>query len=387
MQTAIRNTSLLALLIALVHLGAESLDAQDGSSVLSLLEAKGSLSIGGQVEGTLSSSDYRSPTDQYMEGWTIEGEPGQSVTIDLVSDDFDAFLYVVGPGLGETLWDDDGGGACHARVSFTFLESGEFRVVASSNGSRATGVYVLSVSSEPGPIAGYECGGINPEHLAALPVGDRELPGGERVMDSRYAEAWALEGRAGESVTITLESTAFDAYLFVIGPGLGEVLSDDDSAGELNSMITVKFAEDGMYTVVATSVVDMATGTYTIRVTQPLDLNELPTGERVAEIGGTMDGYLTATDPVIGEGRHGQAWSLSGSAGQTIIVDLISTEFDAYLMLVGPGIDEPIVDDDGGDDLNSRLSVALPEDGEYRVIVTSASGGETGRFTLRVGIR
>ncbi|HMC18920.1 MAG TPA: hypothetical protein VKH16_06825, partial [Gemmatimonadales bacterium] len=32
--------------------------------------------------------------------------------------------------------------------------------------------------------------------------------------ESTYAQQWRLRGRAGETVTIDLASTAFDAYLF-----------------------------------------------------------------------------------------------------------------------------------------------------------------------------
>jgi hypothetical protein len=110
----------------------------------------------------------------------------------------------------------------------------------------------------------------------------------------------------------------------------------------------------------------------------------METGDRVIEVGGAMQGILTATDPIIGEGRHGQAWSLKGQGGQLYTVDLASSEFDCYIMLVGPGIEGPIEDDDSGGDLDSRLSFSLPEDGSYRVIVTSAGPGETGAFEMRV---
>ena len=104
-----------------------------GTSVLTLLNTDGrQLEIGDEVRGALSASDFITSGDSYVEAWALEGRPGQEVSIDLVSDDFDSYLYVVGPGLSETLTDDDGGGACHARVNFTILDRGVFHVVASS---------------------------------------------------------------------------------------------------------------------------------------------------------------------------------------------------------------------------------------------------------------
>jgi hypothetical protein len=393
-----RVTSLLTVITCsacLVPFAAGHLAAQSGASVFSLLEPEGTLSMGEEVDGALSSSDYRSPGDSYLEAWAIQGTAGQQVTIDLISDDFDAFLFVAGPGLEETLYDDDGGGACHARLTFRFLENGTFHVIATSNGPRETGVYALRVSNQPGPRARYECGGVNPDILLALPTDDRVLRLGDvalgtleweggRMIDGRLAEAWALEGVAGQSVAIRLESDAFDALLLVAGPGIAGAESDDDGAGDLNSLLTLVVPEDGTYTVVATSVGEGSTGPYTIGVEEPLDLNTLPTNERTVEVGGTMSGELTSADPRIGEGRFAQAWSLQGSAGQRYRIELSSSEFDCYLMLVGPGIAEPLVDDDSAGDLDARLVYTLPEDGTYRVIVTSAGAEETGAFTLRV---
>ena len=106
--------------------------AQSGS-ILTLLSTEGrSLSVGQEVTGALSSSDPRAPDDALLEVWSLEGRAGQRVTIDLYSSDFDAYLYLVGPGFDETLRDDDGAGGCDARLATTFLENGTFSVVASS---------------------------------------------------------------------------------------------------------------------------------------------------------------------------------------------------------------------------------------------------------------
>ena len=217
------------------------LSAQSGS-VLNLLSTEGrSLSVEQEVTGALSSSDPRAPDDAPLEAWLLEGRAGQSVTIDLRSSDFDPYLYVVGPGFDETLRDDDGAGGCDARLAVTFLETGAFTVVASSP-SGETGPYTLSVSTNPQPAAPYSCGRVNPATLLELPLEGRVLEMGSAssgsfdgteptIQDGRPASAWALEGSAGESVTVSLTSDSFDAYLHVFGPGMIEALSDDDGGG------------------------------------------------------------------------------------------------------------------------------------------------------------
>jgi serine protease Do len=251
--------------------------SSSGGSIFFLLPSNGRLEVGSEVRGGLSAADYRGPNDAHLDAWELEGRVGDAVTVDLIASDLDGYLYVVGPGFGETLSDDDGGAGCNARLSFTFLESGTFRVVASSTAGSRTGVYTIRVSAQPEPIDEYGCGEQNPAALRELPTGDRRVTVGESVTGTlsnadpmmpgsdRRVQAWALDGMAGQTVTITLTSAAFDSYLYVVGPGIG-VQSDDDSAGELNAQLTVTFPESGAYRIIATSVSSGASGAYTLDV-------------------------------------------------------------------------------------------------------------------------
>jgi hypothetical protein len=103
----------------------------------------------------------------------------------------------------------------------------------------------------------------------------------------------------------------------------------------------------------------------------------------LVELGQSMAGQLRSDDPVLLDGRRGQLWEFSGVAGERIVIDLTADDFDAYLYFTGPGIAEPLSDDDGGDGLNSRIETALPQTGSYRIITSSLSDG-SGVFTLSV---
>ena len=365
-----------------------------GTSVLTLLSTEGrELEIGDEVGGALSASDFVTANENYVEAWALEGEPGQEVWIDLVSDDFDSYLYVVGPGFGETLTDDDSGGACHARINFTFLDRGVFRVVASSTSGRQSGTYRLRVSRDPRPAAEMSCGGVDGSALVALPTDGRELTWGEQAWgrlsgieatlgDGKPVQVWTLEALAGERATIRLESDDFDAYLFVYGPGMGEAMTDDDSGGDLNSELTVRFPETGTYRIGAGALSLGSTGSYSLSVVDPIDMNELATDGRILRRGSPPMGRLTGADPVV-DGQPVQAWAFEARAGGFVTIDLMSDDFDSYLYVVGPGLPEPLTDDDGGEGLNSRLDVSFPHDGVYRVVASSL-GGTLGTFTLRV---
>jgi serine protease Do len=253
---------------------------RSGGSVLWLPPAAGKLAPGADARGSLSSADYKAPNDAYFDAWELEGQVGGSLTLDLKSDDFDSFLYVVGPGLEETLSDDDGGGGCHARITLTFLEAGTFRVIATSAGAKERGVYTLRASATPEPVVEGECGGPDPAALRDLPTADRRLRVGDRVTgalastdrelpDGTHAQAWALEGKAGETVNVLLESDDFDSYLYLTGPGIASPMKDDDSGGELHARITVTFPETGTYVAVVNTATKGATGVFRLSARRP----------------------------------------------------------------------------------------------------------------------
>jgi hypothetical protein len=349
--------------------------------------------LGGDFSGALSTADYVSPEDYLLEAWELEGRAGESVTIDLLSDAFDARLYVAGPGFAQTLSDDDSGGGCNARLTVTFLENASFRVVASSFGGE-TGTYTLRVSDQPEPAPAYGCGEVNPEVLAALPKEGRALTLGSRevgilgaesrvVQDGRPGEAWVLAGSAGQRLSVILESEDFDSYLYLTGPGLAEVLTDDDGAGSLDSQIDVTLPVDGEYTVVASALSSGSFGAYMIRVDEAADPNDLPLDGTVA-LGQSADGLLSASGPAVIDGKPGQVYAFEATSGQRVRIDLQSDEFDTYLYLVGPGLSEPLFDDDGGNERNSQLTVTFPETGTYRIIASSFGSSSSGGFTVSV---
>ena len=212
-----------------------------------------------------------------------------------------------------------------------------------------------------------------------------------------YLDVWELQGKAGESVTIDLKSADFDAVLYVVGAGLAETLDDDDGGGRCDARVEIRFLEDGVYRVVATTGAARTTGVYTIRAsanppappeitcggTDPAAFAALPVAGQLT-VGGSVGGALGAGDPRLEGDKYADAWELTGEAGQTVTIRLESDAYDAYLVVVGPGLASPLTDDDSAGELNSELTVTFPESGVYRVIATSAGTGSTGAYRLTV---
>ncbi|HLL75209.1 MAG TPA: DUF4214 domain-containing protein [Pyrinomonadaceae bacterium] len=117
--------------------------------------------------------------------------------------------------------------------------------------------------------------------------------------------------------------------------------------------------------------------------------------------GGTISGTLGTGDcrhPI--DNSFYDAYTFTATAGQLVLVELASSDFDTYLYLLRPGettlsyrsIQHDDIDSDDPDvlgdpvDLNSRLFGVLPGSGNstYTILANSARPGETGAYTLRV---
>ncbi len=386
-----------------------------GQEFRSLPVADRRLELGREHAGVLAASDFPMPDGTFAQGWALQAA-GQTVTVDLISQEFDAFLMLVGPGITNPLTDDDGAGGCNARITHTLADTGSYVVVVNSVSAGAVGAFTLRVTKTPDPPSEEMCSGIatsEPEgpaldtatvlllpRVGTVALGDSvngvftdedpELPDGRRV------QIWGLEGRAGTSVTIDLISLDVDAYLTVLPPRTQAALIDDDGAGYCDARLTLDLETDGTYLILAGSLGDDHRGAYAIRVTDapPPAADEacrtahtpasvlaaLPESGRLV-IGRPLAEALESDDPTLPSGAHVRAYALDATFADELTIDLVSDEFDAFLHLTGPGLRIPLTDDDGGGQCHARITVTFPETGTYRVVVSSFVAA-TGTFTL-----
>lgn len=276
-----------AIAILLWAAGARETVAQDDASrsILQLLPLQAeTLEVGSELRGALTETDFRTTNGMPVQAFTLAGGAGDPITIDLISEDFDAYLYLVGPGHDEPLSDDDSGGACHARLTLFLPENGPYRLVVGS--WRGPGSYTLRVDSRahppaPGDCSGDESGGefFDAEMLASLtriaPAGALEPDSvrsgtlsdeDESLADGSRADAWTLAGEAGQTLVVELISEDFDALLIGVPPARDRYEMDDDSGGNCNSRLYVTFEGNGPYLIFANSLGEYGRGAYTLRV-------------------------------------------------------------------------------------------------------------------------
>jgi hypothetical protein len=99
----------------------------------------------------------------------------------------------------------------------------------------------------------------------------------------------------------------------------------------------------------------------------------------------TYQGELDVEDEEVG-GAFVELYEVEARAGQRIIVDLRSDEFDTLLRLTGPGGVEEESDDYGYDTGHSHIERLVENDGTYSVQVTSFEPASEGSFVLQIAV-
>ncbi|MGQ9887359.1 MAG: PPC domain-containing protein [Aggregatilineales bacterium] len=315
-----------------------------GAALPALAQAATPISIGDTVEGSLTAAQ---PQARY----TFTGEAGQLVTITLVSNAFDAYLTLEDANGMFIAEDDDSAGERNARIGPLALPAnGSFVIIASSLFGGETGAYSLTLAA---PQA---------QTLTLGDVVESELTADE------LTKTFFLEAEAGDTVAITLRSDAFDAYLELRSSSGGYSWTDDDSAGNYNSLIgPLELPESGTYIVTATSLGGTSTGPFTLALDKAqITALTLDTPVQV---------NLAAGEPLYlaFEGVSGQTIGLRVDSGNTIDTLLILREPEGYQI----GYSDDLVGVDP-----ALLATNLPSTGTYIAIIRGQHAKESGPLTV-----
>jgi hypothetical protein len=352
-----------------------------------------SISIGQTASGSLSASDCRSPvrgSGYYADRYSFGGSSGQQVAILLTSSAFDTYVYLIGPSGSVIYQNDDGGGGTNSRIPagsgfFTLPSSGTYVIEVTSFFAGTLGSYTLRLATPCTPSAVPI--GVGQTMSSSLTTSDCQSP----VQGSSYsADRYSFSGTAGQQVTILLTSSAFDTYLYLIGPSGSVIANDDDGGGGSDSRIPAgsggfSLPSSGTYIIEVTSYYAGGAGSYALSLS-----TFIPCLATSISIGQTPSGSLSTGDcrsPIRGSGYYADRYSFSGSAGQQVAILLASSVFDTYVYLIGPSGSLIYQDDDGGGGTNSRIPAGggffvLPSSGTYIIEVTSFSNNRTGSYSL-----
>lgn len=376
--------------------GQPSAEAAD-ATLLAQQSGHPTLAIGANESGRLEPGDRVLNSGEFADYYEFEGEAGDQVEISMRSQQFNTYVGVTAvEGTGGASFfahanDDAPGRGTNSHLVVTLPHTGRYRVQATSAVGGEQGNYELSLDA-------YSGGGLGTSTSAssrpansqsslqagspvqgALAATDPQLRSGE------FMDTFHYEGAAGERVSITLNSTEFDTYLMLRGPGNTSIDNDDIAEGNYNSGIGATLPQAGTYRVVVTSYEPGEVGSYR------LELQSSGRADTVVQRELTLNAPVTGTlatsgqsDPTRPGGQAYQSWTFNAAAGTSVTIDLESNDFDTVLELVMPGGGTQTNDDIARNDTNSRINAILPDDGTYEVRASSYLPAVGGDYTLMV---
>lgn len=229
---------------------------------------------------------------------------------------------------------------------------------------------------------GFWSRGSGDEQQVGQPVTHRgELRKGDSQLDDgKYYDTYTFEASTGQQVTVDLTSSAFDTYLRLASPR-GESEENDDYEGSTSqSQITRSIDENGTWAVRVTSYEGNETGSYVVTITLSGG------GSSGGQVGGTTThrGSLAQGDATLTAGEYYDTYTFQAQAGQHVVVDMTSNDFDTYV-----GIGSPSGENTENDDYEESMSRSLveldvTESGTWSITATSYEEGETGSYVVTV---
>lgn len=334
------------------------------------------ITTGQSRNGVLEPGDEIAGDGPYQDRWIVDARAGQRLRAELASADFDAYLILLGPEGRQIAMNDDGGGNNDAAIGWRAAAAGTYTLVASSfRDEPLTGGYRLTLAEETGNFA-------DPGVAAVIAAGERKegrLESGDTEGRRGFEDRWTFQGRAGQVARIDVTSEAFDSYA-VLRLADAPVDSNDDGGEGNNARLMVILPQNGTYTLVVSSfVVNSSGGRYEVS----LAFSDPPAGAgRVERLtpGRRASGRLEIGDRPRSGGGFQDLWEFDGRRGQTVMLEMRSGEFDAYLELRDPDGGLVSENDDGGDGTDALITATLPANGRYRAVARSYSEREASGF-------
>ncbi|MEM6326056.1 MAG: PPC domain-containing protein, partial [Bacteroidota bacterium] len=319
---------------------------------------------------------------------------GNDLTVDLRSSDFDTYL-VLSPPSGDDLTNDDWNGSLsQSRIEVEGAAAGTWEIGVRGYLASAEGDYEIAIErseasgpTPPAPLASRS------DLVAAF---DRAMRKSVNVMHSRTVRGYRVtEHRDGIRieglpdtgscvVTIAITETLYaraeqpstdgeDRFTFR-GPGI--VLED---APGRDCIVAGTWLHD-VYNFPTPGDRDaaLAAARNLIRGWNGSSGPAAPLGARAER------GRLVAGDETLGDGRYFDRYPVEVTAGDRLIVDLRSSDFDPYLNLYPPSSEEYSNDDWNGSRSHSRIEVDVTVSGIWEIRVRGYVQSATGAYDLTI---
>ena len=392
---------------------------------LAPLAAQTPIRLGQTLTGRLTVTDQQFGDGSRYKMYAFVGNKGDTVAVDLTSDDFDANIVLADASGNSLARNDDSGEVCNARLTYVLPQAANYRLYANSSAPAELGEFRLTLGrGKAATPADTVCRGfgrvagliqVGQTVTGTLSANDPEFPG-----DSTYFQRWILPVTPFQTFTVDLESNDFDAYVILTRGRGDKLVENDDGGGGCDSRLVYTTQDDHPVRVIVNTASrpPRQTGRFTLRVadgespTEPKGncrfsqgaaagagaaMPNRPTGGGggaaatsgtipTVRIGESVNGTLTSADSLYPDNTYFKFYQFTTTPGRPITIDLASDDFNPVLIIRGPDLDESIINDNGGPGCASRVAQVFPGSGPYRILVNTTASPErqTGRFTLSI---
>lgn len=233
---------------------------------------------------------------------------------------------------------------------------------------------------------------IPPSDCTVTPISNNQIIGGR--VDYPYVNCptnlpivYSVEFTSGDQIRVAAASDQFDPVLYLLDSNGVVVAANDNGGGGWNSLINITAPATGTYYIEVTSFSGSSLDAHFILSvgipTIPSVCSTIPISNNQIRVGFFPYNCPSAHRYT----SFAQYYSFSASAGDTIRVELNSTEVDPVLFLLDSSGAVIAYNDDGGGGWNSLIETTAPATGAYYVEAASFSSfPSNGRNFLTFGV-
>ncbi|CAN5187091.1 hypothetical protein BH23GEM2_BH23GEM2_09560 [soil metagenome] len=214
------------------------------------------VTVPGAIAGALSTSDCPLPTGEYVDFYVLEVTARSIVRFRAVSSAVDTYLILL-TSAGRPVAENDDDGASRNSEMVAVLGPGTYHVGVTSFGPGETGAYTLTTDIAPE-------GGAR-DCLPFWFVMKGATVSGTLAPSQCAFDLYVVFLAAGETVQITMSSSAVDAYLVFEDANFNLIENDNHGPGTTDARITYTAPVPNFYLFGATSA-QLAAGAYTLTI-------------------------------------------------------------------------------------------------------------------------
>jgi len=221
------------------------------------------LTLGVTTSGRLSLSDCALSDGSFVDFYQMSVPTAGTYVIDQVSSVFDSYLVMfnsVGRLVGVN--DDVVSGNPNSRIK-AVLAAGTFIIGANSYAPRDTGAYTITAAATTAEVTNCEAVFVTPGISTS-----QSLSSTDCTANGIFSDDYLIFMQSGQSITVSMTSTAVDSYLEITADGNSTILMSNDNidATTQNAQFTFMAGSTGFYIIKARSAAAGATGAYTLAV-------------------------------------------------------------------------------------------------------------------------